>query len=152
MRRPGVLAILATVGVLVGAAGCTTNDAMSDSSSDGAGGTMLATAFPLTSVLVATESSLPADVSIGGIPMDARWLPGNRIEVPVGRDGTDAVLTVTVLPERESCAAQSEVLTPAEADSVAQSVCAIWESEGRLPVVVPDPNAPIETDPSDAAR
>ena len=117
-----------------------------------AGGTMLATAFPLTSVLVAAERTLPSEVSIGEIPLDTRWLPGNRIEVPLLRDGVAATLTVTVLPGREVCAAESEVLSEAEEDAVAIEVCTVWEDEGRLPVVVPDPDAPIEVDPSDAAR
>ena len=93
---------------------------------------MLATAFPLTSVLVAAERTLPSDVSIGEIPMDTRWLPGNRIEVPLLRDGVAATLTVTVtvLPGQEVCAAASDLLSEAEEDAVADEVCAVWEDEG----------------------
>ncbi len=118
----------------------------------GAGGTMPATAFPLTSVLVAAERTLPSDVSIGEIPRNTRWLPGNRIEVPLLRDGVAATLTVTVLPGQQVCAAASDLLSEAEQDAVAVEVCAVWEGDGRLPVVVPDPDAPMEVDPSDAAR
>lgn len=118
----------------------------------GSGGTMLATAFPLSSVLQAAEASLPAEVTIGEIPRDVRWLPGNQIEVPVERRGETAVLVVTVLPEQETCDAESPVLDDAEAAAVAEQVCATWRDEGRLPVVVPDPDAPIVEDPSDAAR
>ena len=44
------------------------------------------------------------------------------------------------------------MLSEAEEDAVAIEVCTVWEDEGRLPVVVPDTDAPIEVDPSDAAR
>jgi hypothetical protein len=165
MRDPRALLVLTVTAVLAAAAGCTNDDGPSAApvaspstpvatldAGGAAGGTMPAIAFPLTSVLAAADQSLPADVTIGEIPRDTRWLPGNRMEVPISRDGTDAVLTVTVLPARESCAARSQVLTPAEAEQVASRVCDVWVSEGRLPVVVPDPDAPIETDPSDAAR
>jgi hypothetical protein len=117
-----------------------------------AGDTMLATAFPLTSVLQAAEAALPDDVTIRPVPGDTRWLPGNQIEVPVERDGSVAVVVVTVLPERAECGAQSPLLDPAEADALAAQVCATWEAEGRLPVVVPDPDAAAVLDPSDAAR
>lgn len=116
------------------------------------GETMLASSFPLSSVLRAAELTVPPDVSIGPIPMDARWLPGNRIEVPVERDGADAVLVVTVLPDEQTCAVESEVLDPGEQAAVADAVCEVWVAEGRLPVVVPDPDAPVVVDPSDAAR
>lgn len=117
-----------------------------------AGGTMPATAFPLTSVLLAAQESLPTGVAIGEIDRDARWLPGNRLEIPLERDGSPGVLVVTVFPERASCSAESALLGTDEATAVADEVCRVWESEGRLPVVVPDPDAPIPTDPSDAAR
>ncbi len=113
---------------------------------------MLATAFSLTEVLRATDRTKPADVLITEIPMDTRWLSGNRIEVPIERDGAGGVLVVTVLPEQARCAAESPLLTPAESDLVATEVCAAWEAGGRLPVVVPDPDAPVELNPEDAAR
>jgi hypothetical protein len=137
----------AVVAVVAALAGCG-----NDSAPGAVGGTMLPSAFPLTSVLVAAEQSLPTQVEIGEIPMDTRWLPGNRIEVPIQRDGATGLLTVVVLPDDRACAAESSLLSVAEADSVAAQVCTTWESEGRLPVVVPDPDAPIELDPSDAAR
>lgn len=113
---------------------------------------MLATAFPLGSVLRAAEASLPEDVTIGEIPRDIRWMPGNQVAVPVIRGGEQSDLVVTVLPEQEECAASSTVLSAQEQAAVGAEVCAVWEAEGRLPVVVPDPDAPLPTDPSDAAR
>ncbi len=113
---------------------------------------MLATAFSLTEVLRAADRVLPADVLITEIPMDTRWLSGNRIEVPIERDGTRGVLVVTVLPDEARCAAESPLLTPSEGDLVGAEVCAAWEAGGRLPVVVPDPDAPVEQNSEDAAR
>lgn len=146
MRRARLAMPAVLVAVATGLAGCSTEPAPA------AGDTMLATAFPLTSVLVAADEALPDDADIGEIPMDTRWLPGNRIEVPITRDGTVGVLTVTVLPEQEACAAESPLLSADEGGAVADEVCRTWRSEGRLPVVVPDPDAPIVVDPSDAAR
>ena len=113
---------------------------------------MLATAFPLGSVLSAAEVSLPEDVAIGEIPRDIRWLPGNQVAVPVVRGGEQADLVVTVLPEEGECTASSTVLSAQEEAAVGAEVCVVWDAEGRLPVVVPDPDAPLPTDPSDAAR
>jgi hypothetical protein len=122
------------------------------SSPDAASGTTLATAFSLTEVLRAADRVLPDDVVITEIPRDTRWLTGNRIEVPIERDGTSGVLVVTVLPDQARCAAESPLLAPSESDLVGAEVCAAWEAGGRLPVVVPDPDAPVEQNPQDAAR
>ncbi|MGB9375455.1 MAG: hypothetical protein WCA82_14995 [Jiangellales bacterium] len=153
-----VLALCAAV--VLGLAGCAADEPdarpaalpTASATADSAGGTMLATAFSLTEVLRATDRTKPADVLITEIPMDTRWLSGNRIEVPIERDGAGGVLVVTVLPEQARCAAESPLLTPAESDLVATEVCAAWEAGGRLPVVVPDPDAPVELNPEDAAR
>jgi hypothetical protein len=118
----------------------------------GNGTTMLATAFPLGSVIRAAEVSLPEDVAIGQIPGDIRWMPGNQVTIPVVRGSQQAELVVTVLPEREECTASSTVLSGEEESAIGAEVCAVWEAEGRLPVVVPDPDAPLPVDPSDAAR
>lgn len=147
MTRCLVALLCATV---VTALGC--GSGATSESGQAPGDTMLASAFPLTSVVRAAEMALPSDVAIGPIPMDVRWLPGNRIEVPVERAGQQAVLVVTVLPDQQTCAAESEVLDPGEQADVADKVCEVWAAEGRLPVVVPDPDAPVVVDPSDAAR
>lgn len=118
----------------------------------GAGGTMLATAFPVGSVARAAQTSVPSGVTIGEFPRDVRWMPGNQLVVPIVRDGASAELLVTVLPEQEQCAAESSALSPDEAAAVADEVCRAWVAEGRLPVVVPDPGAPLPEDPSNAAR
>jgi hypothetical protein len=129
-----------------------TSESGAGGGSDAAGGTMLATAFSLTEVLRAADTALPTDVMVTEIPMDTRWLPGNRIEVPIERDGAGGLLVVTVRPDEARCAVESSLLTPPESDAVAAEVCARWEAGGRLPVLVPDPDAPIEENPEDAAR
>ena len=120
--------------------------------SDAGAGTMLATAFPIASVLRATEVSLPGDVAIGEIPPDVRWTPGNRLDIPIVRAGEQAVLVVTVLPDQEACDAASALLTEQESAAVSEQVCAVWVADGRLPVVVPEPGTTPTLDPSDAAR
>lgn len=110
---------------------------------------MLATAFPITSVLRATSAALPADAAIGTLPMEAGWQPGNRLDVPIERGGEVGSVTVTVT---DACEASSALLDAGEADAIAEAVCRTWEAEGRLPIVVPDPDAPLEMNPEDAAR
>jgi hypothetical protein len=136
--------------------GCTTSDEASPLDPAPAGtpqhdsdDTMLATAFPITSVLRAAEASLPRDAAVAEVPMDVRWQPGNRIDVPIERGGQAGIMTVTVA---RTCVASSALLDPTETEAVAAAVCATWEAEGRLPVVVPDPDAPPEMNPEDAAR
>lgn len=114
---------------------------------------MLPSAFPIVSVVLAMEESLPEGASVDELPRDISWQPGNELDVPILRDGIAGTVTVTVPgTDVDACTADSEQLSQDEAAAVADAVCQAWDAEGRLPIVVPDPDAPPTENPEDAAR
>ncbi|MEV4413812.1 hypothetical protein [Catellatospora sp. NPDC049609] len=103
---------------------------------DPAGGTQLATGFPLGSAVDAVAVALPAGVSLAELPMDLSWQADGSLALPLTGGGT---LTVTVA--EGACTAAAPALSGTQAVAVADAVCAAWRAAGSPPIVPTDPDA-----------
>jgi hypothetical protein len=80
----------------------------------------VAQGFPVGSAIEAAIPALPADVTIGELPMDIAWA-GDQVDVPIVVAGGSDVLVLTV---GATCTAEAASLDAQVLDDVAAAVCA----------------------------
>jgi hypothetical protein len=119
------------------------------------GGTSLPVGFPVNEVFVAVQGALPDGVRLGDLPADVGWEPGGpgavaSVRVPLARDGVDPLPGPATLQLGPRCTLERAggLLDAAQAQAVADAVCAAWTTWGR-----PDPLAvpPAPSTPPDPA-